>query len=1477
MEPLQEIKTPDKFHLFNTRDNSILIPKNGYGVLILTDRATNGIESLSKINMGRQVRYLYLPKSIKVYTKLFTVNRSEFKDSIGAAKLGTIQMPDMIRQSFILDITPYISFLFNRFNIYKFVDHSISFINNTIQNIKAAIDDNNLIKKWILIHIIDDSYLTGKLIDKQMYSYMYLRSFIRANKQSEALGPNLDQAFLYHVGSKGNQIRKIYEKEEGCDYNRVRNLIMQIKPDLVVDGTSSSDEDGAKEQENAQQADTSDTSLDQSQKPAYDKEDHKVGTGRLLDPDEMKELGALARKEQKLFSIERQNLSSLTKMALSDPKDIEPEISRRTAIITKIDNDQFDPDREVPIVSKEDTVGIDKVIDQNNRKMFPFLNATKKLDSTINTSQSEAQIAAMDNEDKIHEMLMDICPRLTKDKDKEERLYQRLYNKISSNPDMARKTFDLYKNKDLKALMIYINDNDIPYDSKIYPSKPQVDQEVIDELDGWAAENGYMRPVSSDPILNSDVINETTTSNIHRIMSQKKLTWDKMPQEIEKYITKLLDDSNFKLMSVTMIDKEPSITQIEPTYKTDIKIRIKNKKTGKNQTLTFEVPTLIEGKYHISGGIKWIFPNVVATLPIFVVRPGKVQFRTGYAAVTYQHHVTSTRENVTVFVGGINMSYLVWLLQFKSFAEISDTLGFKYAIFDNRKEAESAHIKIKMPPDKQRILGITIINKDNARLIKGIAYDLHILMSKLSHYKMDFDMHESDTNSEYIQLFANKKNIGYLFEKIKRYTIDKRTEEILIARGIKPDMYEVAIRCGNICINDINENRLGINNINIRLMDLIPSQIEKGLHYAISEYKRRSLIDPNADLIVNSSWVINKLREQSVLMLYRDSNLTIESAQFSAVRLVGPGGFGKVDMVQIKDRDIVDNHFGTIDPVDTAEGNPGIQLSLTSGFQYDPKNYIFSGIKSNNSYKHMFGAPVGQIPFVSSDDGNRAQYGASQSRQVVPITHSESPLIGTGMEAYLPNYSSEKFSKRSPCDGVVTYIDNRVIIIKDPLTNKSYSVDISPSSLQTGSGKYNALTHTVMVEVGAKVRKNQHLVTNQFIKPVYSSGCNILACFKPQNGYTYDDGIVVSESFAKKYTSLHYQTIDVYVNHADEIVEFPLYKYNRDGNMKYATNNTIVKIKQLSFGGFTENEVVAPTDCEVCDVQIFPANNSFDGLIKEIENKLYSRTNQALKSSGLKTIMNSNDLIANTGKYQFRKDQLTRTLVRIKLVEYHHIGLGDKLSNRHGNKGVITRVLPDNMMPRLPDGRHVEICLNPLGVISRMNIGQLLEIHVGNILDTAKHWLIKESDINKCVDMLSKLYTLLDGYTDKRLSQRMIGYLKSLSINDQKRVLDHYREKGIRMIFPPFHTPSMKDINEAAKLVGAELESQLFLPQFNRKTMHPVTWGILFINKLEHISAIKQNVRSIGPYIITTMMPAKPGYHRNAIRVGETYSSPIAA
>ena len=1407
-------------------------------VLFLGERCVNGFTLLPGVKM-RGIDTIFLPGEIEVYGRKFPVNKDIVKTI--PRNFGVIDNIENIRGSFLVDISPYVSFIMSRSTEGNFADNVFNFIKSSVSGLSGKSSD------FLLLYVLSDRYLGSQAYRaEQLFGNFLLRNIV----SNSNLG-GVNDCILYN---QGNEDTAFYLRQNNVNSspNFVLSIFSRLRPNIDISSYA-----GKEDSKNTPES------------PDNQKTDNENPDKTLFHIDQ--------GDKKEIVSFEK--LASMISRTNSTEGNLQKSVQENEyvsrAIIDKIESQQFDENREIPVVEEKDLENFSKVINTNNVKMFPFLNATKQKNNNVSDTRGIYQNDNSTNEHNIMESLANSIK--TADYRKKRDTLDYIRSKLESDPRLLEKASELFKKGEVKSMLSYINEDKMPYVSRIYPTKGEVNRRVMSELDNWSEERGYSRAVDSDRVLTSSIITNNVVSNMHRVMAQKQLTWNTMPQEIEKYITKLLDDNGFTLVDVSMQDKEPPITQIEPTYKTEIKIRVRNRTTRNLQTLVFDVPTLIEGKYHISGGIKWLFPAIVATLPIFVVRPGKVQFRTGYTSLTFQHRKNSLSDSVSVFVGGCTMTMGVWLMQFKSVNEIAKDLGFTITIYDSKKDAKNDALKVVLPVTK-KVLGISITNGDNSKLIKGFAHDLQSLVNKLVRYNHPIDLDSTDRDSEYIQLYAStRKNISYTFDKIKRYTIDRRTQSILEARGIKADLYDVSRRCCDISINDIKEERLGINNINIRLMDMIPTEIEKALHSALADYKRKRLINPDAKLVINSGWVMNKLREQSVLQLYKDGNLTIENAQLTGVRLVGPGGFAKADMIQNADKNIVADHFGVLDPVDTAEGNPGIQLSLTTGFEYDPESKIFSEVRSNNTYKHLFGTPASQVPFVAHDDGNRVQFGGSQGRQAVPIVSSESPLVGTGMETYLPSYASSKFVKRSPVDGVVSYIDDKIIIVRN-INGKSFPINIAPSDLQTGAGKFSGLEHTPTVKVGDKVSRNQNLVTNQFIKPAYSAGSNVLVCYKPEGGYTFEDGIVVSESFAKKFTSLHYQKIDVILSNVKELIEFPLYKLKRDGNMTYHAGDTIVKTKKIAFADFSEDEIIATVDCRVVDIEIFPADHSFDDLVRETEKLLYSNTNNALKSSGLRPARNSEELILNSGKFEFRKDKLESTLIRIKLIEYRGIGLGDKLTNRHGAKGVVTQILPDDQMPVIPDGRHVDLCLNPMSVISRMNMGQLMEVHVGNILDAARKWLDKNrGDTNKCVAMLNKLYELLDGYEDKRLSRAMSDNLNNMNENDKRKVIEDYISRGIRMIFPPFQSPSLGSINEAAKLVGTELESVLYLPKYNRKSMHPITWGVLYILKLEHISSIKQNTRSIGRSISTTMMPGKPGGHKNAIRMGEQDSWAYAA
>lgn len=1085
---------------------------------------------------------------------------------------------------------------------------------------------------------------------------------------------------------------------------------------------------------------------------------------------------------------------------------------------------------------------------------YPFLMNKNHTSNTLdqNTLNIAKGIAIQNNRNKPKEVVL--------------AQYSKIKNALSKISGLASEINRLLKKKDYVKACVYVNDAVEKYENKIYTEKPKVQTEVLKKLDDWSTKRGYDKPVDLDPIITSNIINNNVASNFHRAMSQKEITWEEMPSQIEELVTPVLADAGFKFLSIAMEDAPPDPRQVEPTYMTYIKIRFQNTRNKKIQTVRFMVFKLFEGKYHISGGIKYLFPNILATLPIFVVSPGKIQLKSNYSAITFEHVITNRKNVVTVVVGGIKIPLLMWLLQLKSFDQICKDFEIECEIVDSTRgiENKSAANIVKLPDKKYMVMNIKSSDLSTKKMAMAIYYDMQSIINKCGMFQLNIP----DNSSSLILKYNGKNNAEYVFSKIRKFFMDARTASLFRSRQIDPDLYNVSKMCFKFSITDIEEDKLGINNVYIRLMDMIPAEIERAFHYALTEYRRKSVVNPDVELSINEGWVINSLRKQSVLLPYKDGNPTIETSQFTSLRLVGPGGFSNTETVQVKDRRIPNSHFGEIDPVDTPEGNPGAMIHLTSGFEYDPDKKVFTEPEKSDKYHNMFSSSASMIPFISHDDGNRAQFGCGQTRQVVPIVGSESPLVATGMECYLPAYASDKFIKKAKRNGTVLYSDSKIIIVKydDGTVEK---IDIRPDDLTTGSGKSNGLIHTPVFKVGDRFKAFQNLVMNSFMHGnAYSSGLNVLAAFKTEEGYSYEDGVVVSESFAKRTVSTHYDTIDIMVDSPNEIVVFPTMKNIENGRIAYEAGEVIVKVATSIFGGVQENSVVAPTHCEVVDIKIYPAKENFVPMVKEVDKLLNGASNTALRQAGLKPLTNINSIIENVGKFKFRKNDLQKTLIRIVCIEYRMSGLGDKLNNRHGNKGVITKIEPDDMMPVVPDGRHVDICFNPLGIIGRMNMGQIYEMHVSNVLDTARRKLDSMS-LENARSMLCQLYTLLDGTKDKRISKQIVEHLNSMNNNELQRSIDYLKKNGIRMIFPAYESPKMDQIDQAAKLVGAEFESKLYLPRYKRYTINKCTWGMIFVNKLEHISSIKQNTRSVGKSILTTMMPGKPGNHRNAIRIGE--------
>lgn len=343
-------------------------------------------------------------------------------------------------------------------------------------------------------------------------------------------------------------------------------------------------------------------------------------------------------------------------------------------------------------------------------------------------------------------------------------------------------------------------------------------------------------------------------------------------------------------------------------------------------------------------------------------------------------------------------------------------------------------------------------------------------------------------------------------------------------------------------------------------------------------------------------------------------------------------------------------------------------------------------------------------------DGDRMLMSANQGRQAVPVIHAEKPIISTGYESVLPAIASETFAKKANFDGIVRYIDKNVMIIQSP-ENRIQTIDLRAQELLSGSGMNSAITHTPIVNVGDQVHKGQILNKNQYIDNSLTQGLNARVAYIPYMGNSFEDGIVISESMAKRMTSLHYDTTEINLDDQDELEIFPMI------GQEIKAGQCFVKINKQLVGGSNLGEayeLFAPHDLEIANIEIYPFSMRSARLLDQIE-AIYKDSNMALAQFGQKLLFDKKSILKNVGKFTDHGQQLESTKIIIKTILKMSQSLGDKSVNRAAAKGVCTMIYPDSEMPVPPDGKPIDYIINSMAILSRINYLSLHSVMNGSM------------------------------------------------------------------------------------------------------------------------------------------------------------------
>ncbi|MBQ8120157.1 MAG: DNA-directed RNA polymerase subunit beta, partial [Ruminococcus sp.] len=634
--------------------------------------------------------------------------------------------------------------------------------------------------------------------------------------------------------------------------------------------------------------------------------------------------------------------------------------------------------------------------------------------------------------------------------------------------------------------------------------------------------------------------------------------------------------------------------------------------------------------------------------------------------------------------------------------------------------------------------------------------------------------------------------------------------------------------------------------------------------------------------LINIKPITAAIREffgSSPLSQFMDQNNPLaELTHKRRLSALGPGGLSR-DRAGFEVRDVHYTHYGRMCPIETPEGpNIGLISYLASfarineyGFIEAPyrrvdkstgvvtdevvymtadveDNYMvaqanepltedhkFARAKVNGRYrdqileierekidfmdvspKMVVSVATACIPFLENDDANRALMGSNMQRQAVPLIKTENPIVGTGME-YKACVDSGVAVVAS-ADGVVESVDADKIVVRE-------ENGIMHTYEMTKFKRSNAGTCTnqrPIVDKGEKITKGQVIGDGPATSNgELSLGKNALIGFMTWEGYNYEDAVLLNENLVKqdKYTSIHIEDLETEARETKlgpEEITRDIPNVGEDALKDLDENGIICVGAEVHSGDILVGKVTPKGETEL---------TAEERLLRAI----FGEKAREVRDNSLKVPHGEAGIIIDVKVFTRENcDELSpgvNKLVRCYIAQKRKISVGDKMAGRHGNKGVVSRILPQEDMPFLEDGTPLDICLNPLGVPSRMNIGQVLEVHLG-MAAKALGWKIMtpvfdgahEADIRECFEMAQQNY------------------------------LEHKDDE--------FTVHKMEDlINTNALSMAQDGKFTVYDGRTGEKFDNKVTVGYMYYLKLHHLVDDKIHARSVGPYSLVTQQP----------------------
>ena len=497
------------------------------------------------------------------------------------------------------------------------------------------------------------------------------------------------------------------------------------------------------------------------------------------------------------------------------------------------------------------------------------------------------------------------------------------------------------------------------------------------------------------------------------------------------------------------------------------------------------------------------------------------------------------------------------------------------------------------------------------------------------------------------------------------------------------------------------------------------------------------------------------------------------------------------------------------------------------------------------SPKQVVSIATAMIPFLENDDANRALMGANMQRQAVPLLRPAAPLVGTGMESKAARDSGVVVLAKN--GGVVERATATEIIVRREGTNSG--VDKYKLLKYMRSNQGTCINQRPLVYKGEIVEKGQVLADGPSTdRGELALGRNVLVAFMPWEGYNYEDAILLSEKIVKEdvFTSIHVEEYEC---------------DSRDTKLgPEEITRDIPNVAEEALGDLDDRGIirvgaeVRPGDILVGKVT--PKGETELTAEERLLRAIFGEKAREVRDTSLRVPHGESGKVVDVKVFTRENgDELmpgVNQLVRVYIAQKRKISEGDKMAGRHGNKGVVSRIMAEEDMPFMPDGTPVQIVLNPLGVPSRMNIGQVLETHLGWAI-SALGLQITHKDPNVAARLRDTGYDLdkwgmpsPDGIEEAREMQRGSHILPNA-----------YGDCGIHIATPVFDGATEEEVIRTLKLAKLPEDGKTTLRdgRTGREFDNPVTVGFVYMLKLHHLVDDKIHARSTGPYSLVTQQP----------------------